>query len=342
MTDFTPATRPTEHASEEPLLDSFLREAIPEIKLALGDLIDRDNSRAIPDKYVKLLPLTTLVVTLRPDAARAVAPMAAELEADLTDSVMRHGSLYDRDYRVRLKEAGMKGAPLFRVSVQPAGQPDPEPIAAAPPPPEPTIAAAPPAAPAAPPLAETLFAGRSPEPVDPDATRVEGIGPPREATKPEPAGGRYELVAEDEDGTEREHFPIVQGTTTVGRQTDNPALRSDIQLTGSPSVSRRQLALVFEDRVGRPGFTVYNLGLNAIHVGEREVSGANAGKGPLRLEGMESHSTFVVPGESIRIGGHGPVVRIRETGGAAEGEAQPEAAAGDPAEEEDPDRTQFG
>ena len=57
MTDFTPATRPHE-ASDEPLLDSFLREAIPEIKLSLGDTIDRDNSRAIPDKYVRMLPLT--------------------------------------------------------------------------------------------------------------------------------------------------------------------------------------------------------------------------------------------------------------------------------------------
>ena len=54
---------------EEPLLDQILREGIPEIKLALGDLIDRDNSRAIPDRYARFLPETLLVVTLRPDAA---------------------------------------------------------------------------------------------------------------------------------------------------------------------------------------------------------------------------------------------------------------------------------
>ncbi|HVH12258.1 MAG TPA: hypothetical protein VM759_04360, partial [Longimicrobium sp.] len=213
MTDFTPATRPSGQGSEEPLLDSFLREAIPEVKLALGDLIDRDNSRAIPDKYVKLLPLTTLVVTLRPDAAQAVAPMAAELEADLTDSVMRHGSLYDRDYRVRLKEAGQRGAPLFRVSVQPAGQPDPEPIAVTPPPPPRERTAA-----AAPPIAETLFAGRAPDLVDPDATRIEGIGggvpAPRAPEPAEPPAGRYELVAEDDDGTELERFPIARAVTT--------------------------------------------------------------------------------------------------------------------------------
>ncbi|HWK90211.1 MAG TPA: hypothetical protein VNP72_09455, partial [Longimicrobium sp.] len=136
MTDFTPASRPSD-GGQEPLLDSFLREALPEVKLALGDLIDRDNARAIPDRYVKMLPLTTLVVTLRPDAAQAVAAIAAELEGELTDSVMRHGSLFDRDYRVRLVEAGARNVPLFRVGVQQAGQPDPAPITPAPPPPPP-------------------------------------------------------------------------------------------------------------------------------------------------------------------------------------------------------------
>ena len=324
MTDFTPATRPHE-AVEEPLLDSFLREAIPEIKLALGDAIDRDNSRAIPDRYVKMLPLTTLVVTLRPDAAQAVAPMAAELEEELTDSVMRHGSLYDRDYRVRLKEAGMKGAPLFRVSIQPAGQPEPAPIVPAPTPPsepEPTVAE--PERPPAPPVAGTLFGGRAPEAVDPDATRVEGIG-----VREFPAD-RFELVVEDEDGTERERFAVREPLATVGRQTDNPALRSDIQLTGSPNVSRRQLALVWAERDSRAGFRVYNLGLNAIHVGEREVAGANA-KGPLDLAGLESHAIWIPPGEAIRVGGHGPVVRIRDARPGDDGEPPV-----------DPDATQFG
>ncbi|HEX2205108.1 MAG TPA: hypothetical protein VHG91_17485, partial [Longimicrobium sp.] len=111
---------PTERryaGADEPLLDTLLREAVPEIKLALGDLIDRDNTRAIPDRYIKALPSSTLVVTLRPDAARALYPVAAELEEELTDSVMRHGSLYDREYRVKLKEAAAPGAPLFRVSM---------------------------------------------------------------------------------------------------------------------------------------------------------------------------------------------------------------------------------
>jgi hypothetical protein len=356
MTDFTPASRPHE-GGEEPLLDSFLREAIPEIKLALGDAIDRDNSRAIPEKYQKLLPLTTLVVTLRPDAAQAVAVMAAELEEELTDSVMRHGSLYDRDYRVRLKEAGTRGAPLFRVSIQPVGQPEPEPIVAAPPPPPPppretarplelTVAA--PERPPVPPAGETLFAGRAPELMDPDATRVEGIAAPA-ASAPASSGfpaGRFELVVEDPDGTERERFPIAQGTTTVGRTAENPALRSDIQLTGSPNVSRRQLALVHAERDGRAGFDVYNLGLNAIHVGEREVPGANARSGPLDFAGMGDSRLWVAPGEPIRIGGHGPVVRIHD---AREAEKEPsgggtglELHVVPPEPAVDPDATQFG
>ncbi|HEX8391600.1 MAG TPA: hypothetical protein VF665_04505 [Longimicrobium sp.] len=353
MTDFTPASR-SQDAGEEPLLDSFLREAIPEIKLALGDLIDRDNARAIPDRYVKMLPLTTLVVTLRPDAAQAVAEMAADLEADLTDSVMRHGSLYDRDYRVRLKEAGSRGAPLFRVGVQPAGQADPDPIVPAPPPPPPP-APAPSAStefagggatefaprPAAPPM--PAWAPSGPPPVaDPDATRVEGLAPPpAPSPSPAPAAGwdaeRFTLVVEEEDGTERERHPIPGPTATVGRQTDNPALRSDIQMGNSPNVSRRQLALVWAQRDGRAGFDVFNLGLNDIHAGEREVPGANAGKGDLNLESLRANSLWVPPGEAIRIGGHGPVVRIveRETPAPAEINVVP-------GDLDDPDRTQFG
>ena len=46
---------------------------------------------------------------------------------------------------------------------------------------------------------------------------------------------------------------------------------------------------------------IYNLGLNAIHVGDREVSGANAGKGALDIAGMGDHSTWVAPGEAILV-----------------------------------------
>jgi hypothetical protein len=325
MTDFIPAVHPEDDDGSEPLLDSFLREALPEVKLALGDLIDRDNTRAIPDRYVKMLPVTTLVVTLRPDAAQAISGIAADLEGELTDSVMRHGSLYDRDYRVRLREAGKEGAPLFRVSTQAAGEPAPEPIQpAAPTPPAP---APPPerSRPAAPPLADTLFAGRGPEEVDPDATRVEGVAMP-----PFPAG-RFELVVEDEEGNAGQRLPLANPVQTVGRETDNPDLRSDLQLTGSPNVSRRQLALVWAGRDNDPAFDVYNLGLNPVHLDDREIPGANSGKGPLDLNRLSDHSVRVRPGEGLRVGVHGPVLRIEEAGAAAA-----------PEPDEDPDRTRFG
>jgi hypothetical protein len=331
MTDFIPAGRAGEDDGPEPLLDAFLREGLPEIKLALGDAIDRDNTRAIPDRYVKMLPVTTLVVTLRPDAARAIAAIAAELEGELTDSVMRHGSLYDREYRVRLREAGQKGAPLFRVAAQAPDAPEPEPISPAPPPGTPPAPERPAraASPPAPEAAGTLLAGRSPEVVDPDATRMDGLALP-----PFPAG-RFALVVEDAEGGVAERFPLTEPVQTVGRATDNEALRSDLQLTGSPNVSRRQLAVVWAGREDEPGFDVYNLGLNSIHVGDREVPGANAGRGALELDGMAAHSIRVAPGESIRIGGHGPVVRIDAGAGADVAPAEGDA-------DEDPDRTRFG
>ena len=343
---------------DEPLLDTLLREAVPEIKLSLGDLIDRDNTRAIPDRYTKLLPQATLILTLRPDAADAVRPIAAELEEELTDSAMRHGSLYDREYRVKIKEAAAPGAPLFRVSLfkgddaglslsemppppPPSPTPVPEPSSAtvaAPPPPraperpapasEPTVAVpaeirVEPSRPSAAPVAD-----------DPDATRLDGVAPPKRWEEE-----RFTLVVEDEEGAETERFPIPGPLTTVGRQTDDAELKSDVVLTGAKNVSRRQLALVWAPRGDNPGFTVYNLGLNDLHVGDGETSvrGANRGRGPLKLEElMLEHTEWVAPGTALRVGEHGPRLRIVDTAG---------ASADDEPEDEppvDPDATQFG
>jgi hypothetical protein len=314
MTDLTPPAR-EEAGGAEPLLDSFLREAVPEIKLSIGDLIDRDNSRAIPDRYVKLLPQASLVVTLRPDVARAVASIAADLEAELTDSASRHGSLYDRAYRVRLTDAGSPGAPLFRVNLR-ADEAKPDDASAGGL--EPGAADAPPApVPTPPPAAR-------PEPVapamDPDATRMDG------PERPPFPSGRYALVAPGGGEAEEQRFPLLNPVTSVGRETDNPELRSDVQLAGHPNVSRRQLALVWAPREEGDGFLVYNVGLNAVHVGEREVPGANAGRGALRLEALDDHSVWMTPGAELRVGAHGPALRIEEA---------PEPA-------EDPDATQFG
>ena len=373
-----------EGADQEPLLDTLLREAVPEIKLALGDLIDRENQRAIPDRYVKILPESTLVVTLRPDAATAVQPIAAELERELTDSCMRHGSLYDRAYRVRLRAAATPGAPLFRVATRRGDEPEPEPFRApAPEPtPRPAIEAAPVAAPpvptgpstdavaSAPTANETVIAARPPEPVrepvpefelvpvpepeparpsrpampavDPDATRLDGFAPQGSRFD----AHRFALVVESEEGEERERFPIPGAMSTVGRQTDNPELAADVAITNAPHVSRRQLALVWAPRGEKVGFTVYNVGLNPLHVNDHEVAGANRSRGELKLdELMDGHTAWVGPGTPMRIGEHGPVLRIDDL---RAGDSPSAAAADEPAAEPepeveiDPDATRFG
>ena len=354
MSDLTPSSAPRPSpVQEEPLLDTVLREAVPEIKLALGDLIDRDNQRAIPDRYARMLPETVLVVTLRPDAAAAVLPIAAELEQELTDSCMRHGSLYDREYRVQMREAAAPGAPLFRVSVSRVDMAGAKPAEPAPP----SLAerAATVAAPSAPasisverdegtvhaPVRPSAPPPREPA-EDPDATRLEGIARPAPAPAAPPAAGgprfdtgRWTLVVENEDGTERERFPVPAAMTTVGRQTDKSDQRADVLITDAPHVSRRQIALVWAPRGDKDGFTVYNLGLNPLHVAGAEVPGANRGKGELRLEDlMADHTEWVPPDTPMRIGEHGPVLRIVDSAAASgDGPSEPPI---------DPDATRFG
>ena len=364
-----------ESTGAEPLLDTLLREAVPEIKLALGDLIDRENQRAIPDRYHKLLPEQTLVVTLRPDAGEAVQPIAGELERELTDSCMRHGSLYDRAYRVKLRVAPSPAAPLFRVAMRRGEESEPElfqvpPRRAPEPTPEvvvsrpavsvqvpsgpstdtvaaaasaaaenATIIAPEPAAPAppAPPPPAPVSPGPS---IDPDATRLDGAPLPSTGDV-SGAGfdaGRFVLAVEDEEGTERERFPVPGPSTTVGRQTENPDLRSDVAITDAPHVSRRQLVVVWAPREEQPGFTVYNVGLNPVHVGDREVVGANR-KGEVNLDELSpDNSEWVAPGSEMMIGEHGPVLRIVDTRPDSEGAAAEQA----PEVEIDPDATRFG
>ncbi|MDB4950019.1 MAG: hypothetical protein JWM27_2668 [Gemmatimonadetes bacterium] len=303
---------------EEPLLDSLLRDAVPEIKLALGELIDRDNARSLPDRYARLLPETTLAVVLRPDAAEAIRPVAAELEREITDSCMRHGSLYDRNYRVKLRQADSAGAPLFRVAVL---TPEQAKAQAA----EPTAPSSGPSPDAGGSNATVLSPPPRPSTgPDADATRID-----RPPARPAPPHGLFALVMEDLEGKEQTRFLLGDGETTVGRRSEDPSLRSTIMLPEVPHVSRRQLALLWDPAGDEPPFRVYNLGLNPVHVGDAEVPGANAGRGPLKLDGVPAvHATRVGAGVPMRIGEHGPVLRIveQEPGGPSV----------------DPDATRFG
>jgi hypothetical protein len=208
----------------------------------------------------------------------------------------------------------------------------------APKPPEPAPAVSAPAVPVAAP-APSLPS------VDPDATRLDGFAPQAGRFDPH----RFALVVESEEGEERERFAIPGPMTTVGRQTDNPELRADVAITNAPHVSRRQLALVWSPRGEKVGFTVYNLGLNPLHVSDKEVAGANRSRGDLRLEElMADHTDWVAPGTPMRIGEHGPVLRIAdlrapEDAGGDEPEPEPEDVEdAEPEVEIDPDATRFG
>lgn len=311
----------------KPDMDTFLREVLPEVKLALGEVIDRENARALPARYAKLLPETLLVVTLRPDLAGEITPLAQTIDRDLTDSVLRHGSLYDRTYRVQLRRSEDADAPLYRVTAH-AGQeadapndlsPSPEKAPAAP-------ASAAPSPPATAPVAreETDFAP-PPLPVsDPDATRLDTAGPP--GWQP----GRWVLVVKGLDGEEREAFRLTDSLVTVGRRSDDPQLRSTVALRDVPHVSRRQLAMRWEERDGGAGFLVYNLGLNPVHIPGRDIAGAHLGRGALDLDRVPESSTgWLPPGVPLRIGDQGPVLSIEEV---------PEAV---DAPEDDPDATRF-
>jgi hypothetical protein len=297
-------------------LDAVLRDVLPEIKLALGEQIDRENARALPGRYAKLLPETLLVATLRPDVAEAITPIAAEIEQELTHSCTRHGSLYDRVYRVQLRRAEDRDAPLFAVAAH-AGQD------LAPPPRQqsgtPAEAAPAAVAPAAEPVGG---AAHVPIPLaDPDATRVDGMD-----SAPAWDPGRWLLVVEDEQGVEQEVFRLVEPFTTIGRRSDDPQLRVTIALSEVPHVSRRQLALLWDGEDPEPGFHVYNLGLNPVHLGTHDIPGARAGRGVLQLEQIgREHSARIGADDPVRIGEHGPVLRVREN----------------PSPADDPDATKF-
>lgn len=319
------------YTGEEPLLDAFLRDSLPEVKLALGRQIDRENARALPERYAQLLPETVLIVTLRPDAAEALEGVAAQVEDELTDSCMRHGALYDREYRVQLRRAAQAGAALFAVSAHKEAElaqvdasrlHDDEPTSAV---------ISPTSAVISPTMASVRGGAEAPEDAavvpretafDPDATRIEATPPPSGWDS-----GRWELVVEDLDGEERETFRLAEPVTSIGRRTEDPQLRCDVPLTDAPHVSRRQLSLVWEPAGEDPAFRLYNLGLNSVHVEERAVPGANVKQGELRLESLAGeHVSALHVGEAVRIGESGPVLRVRE--------------AGPPPP--DPDATQFG
>jgi hypothetical protein len=292
---------PDLQGSREERQQAFLRDLLPEIKLALGTAIDRHNERELPDRYRRALPDSVLVVTLRPELARAIAPIAGEVEADLRESVRRHGSLYDRSYEVSLREASAPSAPPYRVALESDAVQEAEAPRKAPP--------------------------RSPAPPPADAGPADDAGEATRIDAPAAAGwtaGRFRLEIVPDEG-EASEVALDEPLAVVGRASDDPEYETTIALPEMPHVSRRQLALLWSPVGEEPAFELINLGLNAVRVGDREVPGARTGKGPLALEAVgEEHRNAVRPGERFRVGTSGPDLRVID-GGEPEPEPDPDA-----------------
>jgi pSer/pThr/pTyr-binding forkhead associated (FHA) protein len=142
------------------------------------------------------------------------------------------------------------------------------------------------------------------------------------------------MLVEDEGGEQREVFRLTDPFTSVGRRSDDPQLRTTVALSDVPHVSRRHLALLWEERGGEAGFRVFNLGLNPVHLSGEEIPGAHVGRGALDLASIDAKCTgWLPPGVPLRIGEHGPILKIEEV---------PEEVDEDEDVPDDPDATRFG
>jgi hypothetical protein len=275
-----------------------LQDALPELKLVLGERIDEEGSGGMPPRYARALPPARLLVTLRPDAAAALGAIAAELERDLTDACNRHGSLYDRRYRVELQAADDPAAPLFAVSLQAAAS-------------------------------DAQAAGEGEGALPPGGDAAASRPTPHADLPVVAAGGEgwdagsWVLLVEEEEGRPDLRLRIEQPQVVVGRVTDEAALRPDLPLPDLPHVSRRHLVLRWEERDGAPGFLVHNLGKNTVHLPGQSLPGADHGRGALDLSRVPPASSgWLPPGAPLRIGEGGPWLRVMEAG---EPQADPDA-----------------
>jgi hypothetical protein len=121
------------------------------------------------------------------------------------------------------------------------------------------------------------------------------------------------MLIVERGGEAREAFRIVESQVTVGRAANDPALRPSISISDAPHVSRRQLVLLWQERDGAPGFRVYNIGLNAVHLSGRTIPGAQLHGDAIDVGSVGAeHTGWLPPGMPLRIGDEGPTLRIEE------------------------------
>lgn len=266
---------------EDPHLHAFLSDELPQLKLRLGEEIDRANCRPLPRGYGAALSMTTLNVVLGQRLAAIVDKIADTLEVDLSDSCRRHGLIYDRAYRVRLWSAPpQEGAPDFAISAQAERASVARRVGAD--------------------DEESPSTERGLRIADPDATVFSSDSTATwDASK-----WLLRVLAEQGDA---ETYQLSEPQITVGRKSENVDLSATIVLVAAPrTVSRRQLALSWSPRKKKPGFLLWNLGGPDIRVDGRKVVGARTPPGAIELSTLDDrHCTWIEPDTRVEIGASG-------------------------------------
>ncbi|MEX2283959.1 MAG: hypothetical protein WEE89_15850 [Gemmatimonadota bacterium] len=280
-------------------ITEFLRIVEPEIKLALGAAIDRENTKPLSAEW-SVVP-TTLHIFLRPDLAATVEPVYRRLEASFAESCRRHGLLYNRGYSAQVWSAIRDDAPAFEIVAQMGRAVSPDDLSFS-----------------AGRSQATQFESSIPR-VDSDATLSDTSGP--EDWDPSQWLLRVKMSAAKD---EPQAYPLTESRCVIGRRAQESSLHANILLEAAPrTISRRQLAIVWEPRSGNPGFKVYNVGLAPLNIGDEELPGMNLDSQAFAWETLpELNSRWTQPEERFAIG-RGLTLWIERN--ALEWEADPDA-----------------
>ena len=326
---------------------AFLKQGgIRALKLALGRVIEQECSAHGPGDYQELYADSLIVVALPRGLAAALRSEIDTLAQDLAHAAETHGRMRGRVFRLELApphagdEILVQSAPAWAAGMavtdlpsEAEGEvdsertlPDAGDLAAA----RATGSAGSAGSAAAPPLSSDRTLA-----VDEESLSAAGW-----------RRGRWALASLDEgDHHPVRIYPLADPVTTVGRSATRAELNPTIALEDAPDfISRRQLALEWEERNGSPGFVVYNLGRPVISLlteGAEQLPGAQVGSGPLELRKLGNpYAIWVRPGTAFRVGHRGPVLAVLDlTTPRSDPDATVQEASGEGASAWDAERT---